>query len=67
MFSDRAASTRQFVAAVANVVEVAEAAYVSKERVKRTTTDRPGRRRTADVESAADLRQHVRKIGRAHV
>lgn len=61
VFGDRVAFTRQFVAAVASVAEVPEAAYVSNnlsnER-RRTGPDDAGR---TDAKSARDQHQHGRR------
>jgi len=61
VFGDRVAFTRQFVAAVASVAEVPEAAYVSNNlsnEPRRTGPDDAGR---TDAETAADLHQHGRR------
>lgn len=61
VFGDRAQFVRQLVAAVASLVEVPEAAYVSNSlsnEPRRTGPDDAGR---ADAEHAADLHQHGRR------
>ena len=61
LFDDRVRFTRQFVDAVASVVEVPEAAYVSNSlsnELRRTGTDYGGR---APAETPADLHRHGRR------
>lgn len=57
VFGDRAQFVRQFVAVVASLVEVPEAAYVSNE-PRRTGTDEGGREAAGNV---ADLHRHGRR------
>ena len=61
VFGDRVVFTRQFVAAVASVAEVPEAAYVSNNlsnELRRTGTDDGGR---TPAETPADLHRHGRR------
>ncbi len=65
VFGDRAQFVRQFVAAIASLVEVPEAAYVSNNlsnEPRRTEPDDGGR---ASAETPADLHRHGRRRTRA--